>query len=216
MRIKNIFFDFDGVIAESVNVKTNAFYKIYGEFGKDIAGKVVEHHKNNGGMSRFEKFKLYHKEFLNISLNENEIQKLSKIFSKLVKKRTIAAPEVIGIRPFLEKHYSTMKFWVISATPTDEIREIVEMRKMEKFFIDCFGSPEKKDFWVGNIINDNRLEKDECVFIGDAIADYIAAIKNGIQFVLRETPEGKSLFKDINAPRFKVFSEFEKILKKLL
>ena len=38
--IKNIFFDFDGVLAESVNIKTDAFYEMFLKYGKDIAEKV--------------------------------------------------------------------------------------------------------------------------------------------------------------------------------
>lgn len=52
--IKAIFWDFDGVIAESVNVKTEAFYNLYLPYGIEIAEKVRRHHLDNGGMSRFE------------------------------------------------------------------------------------------------------------------------------------------------------------------
>lgn len=38
--IKAIFWDFDGVIAESVNVKTEAFYNLYLPYGIEIAEKV--------------------------------------------------------------------------------------------------------------------------------------------------------------------------------
>jgi len=62
--IKAIIFDFDGVIVESVQVKTDAFAEIYNPFGKEIVQKVVKHHKANGGISRFEKFELYHRNFL--------------------------------------------------------------------------------------------------------------------------------------------------------
>ena len=62
MNIKNIFFDFDGVIAESVSAKTDAFEEMYLPYGKDIAAKVVEYHKLHGGVSRYEKFKYFHKE----------------------------------------------------------------------------------------------------------------------------------------------------------
>ena len=60
MKIKNIFFDFDGVIAESVNAKTEAFREMYIEHGTEIANKVVDYHINHGGVSRFEKFKYYY------------------------------------------------------------------------------------------------------------------------------------------------------------
>ena len=34
--IESIFFDFDGVIADSVNVKTEAFAKMYESYGKEV------------------------------------------------------------------------------------------------------------------------------------------------------------------------------------
>ena len=58
-----IIFDFDGVIAESVEIKTEAFRDMYSSYGKDISDSVVDHHLINGGMSRFEKFPLYHNRF---------------------------------------------------------------------------------------------------------------------------------------------------------
>ena len=51
--IKAIFWDFDGVIADSVNVKTDAFYEMYLPYGKHIADKVRQYHLNNGGVSRY-------------------------------------------------------------------------------------------------------------------------------------------------------------------
>ena len=61
--VDSILFDFDGVIADTVEIKTRAFYSIYEEYGTAIAEKAVEHHILNGGMSRFEKVKFYHKKF---------------------------------------------------------------------------------------------------------------------------------------------------------
>ena len=61
-QVKNIFFDFDGVILDSVDCKTQAFEKMYSKYGNDIAKKVKKYHLNNGGVSRFEKFRFWHKE----------------------------------------------------------------------------------------------------------------------------------------------------------
>lgn len=215
MKIKNIFFDFDGVIAESVNVKTRAFYQMYEKFGKDIAEKVVAHHKSHGGMSRFEKFKLYHKNFLNIDLTEDQIHDLASRFSGLVKQGVIDAPEVPGVRDFLEKYHRIMNFWIISGTPTDEIRDIVKQKNMGHFFKECFGSPRKKNDWVKELMKQYHLQKTATVFVGDAKSDYQAALDNEIGFILRETPEGQSIFQDINVPRFSTFPRFERILEML-
>ena len=74
--LKGIIFDFDGVIAESVNVKTQAFKKIYQQYGNEVVSEVIKHHLSNGGISRFEKFKLYHKKFLGKQLSEEQLVKL--------------------------------------------------------------------------------------------------------------------------------------------
>ena len=60
--IKTIIFDFDGIILESIDVKTEAFKKLYQPFGSSISNKVVENHLANGGISRYEKIKIYHKQ----------------------------------------------------------------------------------------------------------------------------------------------------------
>ena len=62
--LKGIIFDFDGVIAESVQVKTDAFMELYVLYGQDVVQKVTKHHEANGGMSRYEKIKYYHKTLL--------------------------------------------------------------------------------------------------------------------------------------------------------
>ena len=54
-------FDFDGVIAESVSAKTDAFREMYLPYGEEIANQVVDYHINHGGVSRFEKFKYWEK-----------------------------------------------------------------------------------------------------------------------------------------------------------
>ena len=75
--LKGIIFDFDGVIVESVKVKSNAFSELYKQFGKDVVQKVIRHHEANGGVSRFEKIKYYHKTFLSEELNDSTILNLA-------------------------------------------------------------------------------------------------------------------------------------------
>jgi len=49
---KLCFWDFDGVIKESVEVKTQAYFSLFELFGPGVASKVRKHHIANGGMSR--------------------------------------------------------------------------------------------------------------------------------------------------------------------
>ena len=106
MNIKNIFFDFDGVIAESVNAKTAAFEEMYLPYGRDISSKVVEYHKFHGGVSRYEKFKYFHKEFLNEVINQEKVDELAIQFSNIVLDKVINSDEVLGANYFIEKYYT--------------------------------------------------------------------------------------------------------------
>ncbi len=128
--IKAIIFDFDGVIVESVHVKTEAFAEIYRSNGKEIVQKVVEHHLANGGVSRFEKFRLYHKEFLGIDLNEQEVEELAKKFSNLVLKKVINAPYVKGAYEFISRHNSNYDLFISSGTPRDEMLTILKWMRI--------------------------------------------------------------------------------------
>ncbi|MEE9509964.1 MAG: HAD hydrolase-like protein [Candidatus Bathyarchaeia archaeon] len=55
MKYQAFFFDFDGVLADSVEVKTRAFAKLFESYGPEIQARVVEHHRKNGGMTRKDK-----------------------------------------------------------------------------------------------------------------------------------------------------------------
>ena len=145
-QVKNIFFDFDGVILDSVDCKTQAFQKMYSKFGNDISKKVKKYHLENGGISRFDKFKFWHKEHLNILLNKNEINELANEFSKLVFQKVIESKEIPGVMSFIKNNHEKLKFWVITGTPTSEILKIIDQLELKSFFIGTYGSPQKKNF----------------------------------------------------------------------
>lgn len=212
-KYKYIFFDFDGVLAESVNAKTEAFKELYSDYGKDIVNKVEAHHLENGGVSRFEKFKYYHSQFLGIEIDENKVQELAQAFSNLVLNKVISSAEVEGVTAFLEKHYLTMDFWVITGTPTEEIKKIVEARNMKKYFKGLYGSPEKKTHWTEFLIKKHGLKREEILFIGDATTDYNAASHSNIDFCLRSTEESAKYFADYKGISFSNFNELEKAIK---
>ena len=212
MKYKNIIFDFDGVLAESLHIKTNAFYKLYEKFGREIAQKVINHHKANGGMSRYEKFPYYHKKFLNKDISESEISHLSDNFSKIVVDAVVDVEEVKGARWFLEKYFKKCNYWIVSATPTVEMIDIASKRGIAEFFNEIYGSPSDKKEVTKKILKENNLAINETVFLGDAKSDFEAAKSNNIDFILRSTNENKNLFRNENMVRFSDYHELNKIL----
>ena len=215
MNIKNIYFDFDGVIAESVSAKTDAFEEMYLPYGKDIASKVVEYHKLHGGVSRYEKFKYFHKEFLNEKIDQVKVNELAIQFSNLVLDKVINSDEVLGAYYFIEKYHTKFKFWVITGTPTSEIEIIIKKRGLSKYFIGLHGSPNNKRYWTEYLIKKHKLNRDEIIFLGDATTDMDAADYSKTHFALRENEENKEIFKDYKGLRFNNFYQLEKKLKNI-
>lgn len=195
MKFEAIFFDWDGVITDSVNIKTDAYYDMFQEFGEDIQKKVKEHHLQNGGMSRFEKFRIYYKNFLGIEIDESKVMELSDKFSKLVKQRVSASSFIEGAIETIKQQYNKgTKLFVVTGTPTDEIKEIAYIKKLDKYFLEFCGSPRKKSLWVAELLEKYNLNPKRCLFIGDAMTDYKAAIDNDINFLGIKIPTCKTKF----------------------
>ena len=210
---KVIIFDFDGVICESVDVKTEAFSEMYKNYGKSIVKKVIEHHEKNGGMSRFEKFKFYHKNFLNTEINQNEINYLAKQFSNLVLEKVVRAPLVEGVLDFIKSNQNHFSFYISTGTPKNEIDIILKKKKLTKYFKNVYGSPEKKDNHVKKILKKMNYSTKNIVFIGDAKTDYDAALNNNIKFIGRFTTDYSILNSNYLIEDFKNFNKTLKSCK---
>ena len=183
-KYKAIIYDFDGVIVDSVNIKTQAFIKLYKEFGNDILSKVKEYHELNGGISRQQKIKYFHNELLNININDKEINNLSNKFSSIVKQKVIECNFISGAEKFLQLMSMKKKLqFVCTGTPQDEIIDIIIARNLNPYFTEIFGSPSSKISIIKNILNNYNLKFSEVLMFGDAITEYKAAISNNIDFI---------------------------------
>ncbi|MAZ26831.1 MAG: hypothetical protein CL868_07100 [Cytophagaceae bacterium] len=209
---RNIFFDFDGVILESVKAKTNAFIEMYRPYGNTIMNKVLQHHIENGGISRFEKFKYYEEVFLGKQCSRERIDELAKEFSLKVKDQVISSKAVEGVIEFLENYHKKLDFWIITGTPTDEILEITKARNLQGYFKGIYGSPKNKKHWTEYIIDLHGLDRSSTLFLGDATTDYEAAKHSGLHFGLRQIPENEIMFKDYMGLKFTDFYQLEKEL----
>ena len=204
--LQAILFDFDGVLCECMNVKTEAFAELFKAFGEEIVNKVVEHHIENGGISRYHKIRLYYEDFLGKPISEDKVNEIANEFSKLVVEKVIASDYVKGAREFLEKYYKKTDLYVISGTPQEELDLVVDERNMRKYFKGVYGTPTVKPVHFKRIISENNYDIQKVVYIGDSLSDMKNAQEVNVPFLGRITEENEGFFPE-NIPTISDFND---------
>tara|TARA_B100001113_G_scaffold186272_1_gene152640 strand:+ start:1826 stop:2467 length:642 start_codon:yes stop_codon:yes gene_type:complete len=200
-----IFWDFDGVIKDSVLVKSDAFEKLFMTFGEELARKVKKHHEENGGMSRYEKLPLY-LSWAGQQKSEKLIFDYEQQFSKLVKQSVIDSPWVTGVLEYLGINYEKQEFFLVTATPQNEIEDILIKLQISHFFKHIIGSPISKQDGIESLIKEYNIEVDHAIMIGDSMSDYIAAFDNNVKFILRKTSLNKKMQKQLKCKMIENFT----------
>ena len=177
------FFDFDGVVVDSVGVKTEAFRILFEPYGSEILSQVLEHHRLNGGISRIDKIQYSHTHFVGTPLSDIELANWGKKYSELVVDRVIEAPWIRGAQEFLVEMQGRCRIFLISGTPEDELKRVVKARGITHYFDKILGSPIRKPAHIRTLLADYHLEPHLCVYVGDALTDYHAARETGLHFL---------------------------------
>ena len=180
---KGLIFDFDGVICDSVNIKTQAFFQMYTKYGENIAEKVKEYHLEHGGLSRFEKLKYFHKNFLNISLSSKDLNSLCDEFSSKVLEGVISSKYISGAIKFINQNRFKRKLFICTGTPQNEIELILKRKGISNLFDDIYGSPESKTSIINRIVKNYNLETKDLLFFGDSETDYSASKSTKVDFI---------------------------------
>jgi phosphoglycolate phosphatase-like HAD superfamily hydrolase len=187
--LRAIVFDFDGVILESANVKTEAFVELYAVHGAEVQEHVRTHHLANLGISRFKKFDWIARNVLQSSLTPEESAALGEQFSALALARVLAAPFVPGAHESLVALAKSYPLFVASGTPQEELDAIVDHRGLRPYFREVHGTPSEKPAILNDLLARLSLQRDQVLFIGDGMSDYKAAFAVGVEFLARDTPD---------------------------
>ena len=187
--IRAVVFDFDGVILESADVKTDAFVELYAEHGPEVVGRVRAHHLANLGISRFKKFAWIAEHVLGQALTADDSAALGQRFSDLALAKVLAAPFVPGADAALGALAALgLPMFVASGTPHDELQLIVLRRGLGPAFREVHGAPREKPEILRDLLARLALAPDQLLFIGDGMSDYQAARAVGTEFLARDTP----------------------------
>ena len=201
---KLCFWDFDGVIKESVEIKTQAYFSLFELFGFGVASKVRKHHIANGGMSRFDKFPIY-LQWAGIEPTHDVLADYCAKYSQRVLQGVIDSPWVEGAEKYLRSNKHKQIFVLVSATPQDELEYIVKALNLVECFSRIYGAPTTKQDAIFKTIKHHNLDPSECLMIGDASADLKAASANQVPFLLRRHQSNAEIFSSYFGPSVKDF-----------
>ncbi len=182
MKIEQIVFDCDGVLLDSVGIKTKAFSQLAEKFGSDIQAQFVAYHQANGGVSRVEKFKWLYHVLLRKEATEVELANMAAEFAHIIKIEMQKCPMVNGALEFLEAWHTKMPLYVCSGTPQVELQNILQQRRLDIYFQGVYGTPPEKAVLLQTIVEKSHILPEATLMVGDAITDFEAAQKNCTHF----------------------------------
>lgn len=173
-------FDCDGVILNSNQIKSKAFYDTVLPYGEKNAKEFLRYHKSNGGISRYKKFRYYLEEIapeLNINLNDL-IQKYSKIILNDLMKS-----EICDSIDLLREEFYESKWFIITGGDEREVRNIFDQRDLTDYFDGgIYGSPKSKDIIFKELL-DKEIIKLPAIYLGDSKKDYTVSQKFSVDFL---------------------------------
>lgn len=181
--IEVVVFDFDGVLVDSVHVKTDAFMALYEGYGPEVVDEVRAHHLANGGVSRYRKLEHYERTLLHRDPTPEAIDALAGAFAARVVEAVVAADEVPGASRLLGALHGLVPLFVASGTPEDELRQIVARRGWAHMFDGVFGSPPTKAEILSTIAERTGRPPARLMMVGDSVTDLEGARAAGTAFV---------------------------------
>ena len=127
MKIKAIALDFDGVVVESNEIKNRAFSEMFKEY--PCYEEIIQYHRLHNHVCRQDKFRHILGNILGQSFQDADIAKMAERFSRLTRQKIVECPFVSGAENFITYFSSKASLYIASATPTNELKIIIEARK---------------------------------------------------------------------------------------
>ena len=182
--LRAVVFDFDGVLVDSVGLKSEAFAALYPLESESFRAAIVTYHLEHGGTPRADKIAHFEEMRTGQPPSARRLHELVDLFADLVTKRVISAPEMDCAEQLLEHLSRRMPLFICSATPEPELRQIVGARGWQHFFGGVFGSPKAKHTILSQIVVQMGCDSENVLMVGDAQTDMESASRAGTRFLL--------------------------------
>lgn len=175
-------FDCDGVVLNSNQVKTRAFYEVALAYGESAAQALVDYHRANGGISRYRKFEYFLKQIVEPDATGPSLEQLLSAFADRVRVLLRECEIAEGLFE-LRDRTAGVRWLLVSGGDQSELRDVFAARGIDGLFDGgIFGSPDSKDEILARELEQGNI-RSPALFIGDSRYDYEAANRAGLDFL---------------------------------
>ncbi|OGU10236.1 MAG: hypothetical protein A2075_21525 [Geobacteraceae bacterium GWC2_58_44] len=184
-RFRHIVFDFDGVLAETNQIRIEGFRALFSSYPAEARDAMASFATANGGLSRYVKIRYFFETIVSKPVSEEEVQRHAAAYSAIVKEKIVAADAVAGSLEFLAQGSQQLDFAINSGSDQLELRSVCASRGIADFFLHILGSPASKQENFQRLFDLTGWQRQDCLFVGDAGNDLKAANDMGIAFLAR-------------------------------
>ncbi len=211
--MKAALFDMDGVLVDSIEAYSIAFYNQFREIGLQVEKETI---RKMVGMTPYAiTEKIFEKENASADVNEF-VEKMSEEFKKIGKSKIKSMPYAIGVLQKLEE--MSVKKAVASGTTTELIEFTLEINEMGKYFQEIVsgsevekGKPEPDIFLLAaKKLNANPRD---CIVFEDSIMGVEAAKNAGMECIGLAT--GHYSIEELKEKNILAVNNFGELLPKL-
>ena len=192
-KINTIIFDCDGVILNSNQLKTKAYYKAaLPLYGHELASSLTNYLTNNTGRPRGHFIDYFLNNIVPPDISGLGYEELFNAVTQEICKGLMEC-EVSPCLIELREKTAGIKWFVASGGVEKELRDVFQNRSIIDLFDGgIYGAPMTKDKILSSLVNNNHI-KFPALYIGDSKFDYEVAIKAKLDFLF---VSGWTEFKD--------------------
>jgi phosphoglycolate phosphatase-like HAD superfamily hydrolase len=204
LAFESIVFDFDGTLADSNTVKRDVFIDVAAEM--QVPSELMKLALDTIKGDRSVLFSYLAKQ---LNRPENWIQSTVERYTALSFQRISAAPEIPNAELVLKTLKSRgLSLYVCSNTPENPLKDILQARKMERYFKKIVGGPGTKTDNLKILLRNENLNPRLTLFVGDNEIDRNAAESAGCPYAGLTNP-----FSDYKKPLDWELARLDELLK---
>ena len=181
-RYSTMVFDCDGVLLNSNEVKTQAFFQAALPYGEQAAQALADYHVANGGVSRYKKFSYFLEHMVPAPLEDVTLDHLLARYAACVQEGLLNCEVASGLHQLREKTPGA-RWLIVSGGDQTELRSLFAKRQLASLFDGgIFGSPDTKDEILAREKSNGNIVS-PALFIGDSKYDHQASTAAGLDFI---------------------------------